>query len=84
MAQLDDVTNAVIAQLTADGVPADDPTKVLGADLHYTEPTMDNFLEAVKIRLQPAYTFTYLPAFIAEALTLTIAELIGRIDDQTN
>jgi len=84
MTKLIAITNAVNAQLTSDGRPTDDPTKVLGADLHYIEPTMDNYLQAVKGLLQTAgYTFNYPAAFVAEALTLNIAGLIGRINDQT-
>jgi hypothetical protein len=87
MSKLVSVAATVGSQLHHEGHwPPNDITKVMGADYHYSTPTMLNFLTAVQWHLangSPPYTFQFDLPFATNALGDTVAQLITDIDGQT-
>lgn len=84
MAQSEDVADAVLAQVAADGRNVDDLTQIMGKDLLYAEPTMDGFLVGLSTRLlQSNYVFNPPPPAVGAALQLTVEGMIGTVDRLT-
>jgi hypothetical protein len=87
MAKLEMIAATVGAQLHHEGRwPPNDLTKVMGADYHYTTPTMMNFLTAVQWHLQngkPTHAFQFNMTFAQNALGDTVQQLILDIDGKT-
>jgi hypothetical protein len=82
-----DVAECVGAQLRFEGHwPPNDLNKVMGADYHYTNDTLALFLVGVQQRLrnyQPPYRFTFDSKFAAACVSLSVGEMIGKIDGAT-
>lgn len=82
------VNVAVTNQLIHDGKwPPNDVTKIMGAiPYRYNNQTMRNFLKGVETTLAaalPPFTFTWDGAFVTKALGLTVAALMGEIEQAT-
>jgi hypothetical protein len=82
--QSTDVATVVLAVLHAENRRTDDLTKVMGTDLLYTTVTILIFLGKVQTGLQAlGHTFNPPPPTGADALTYSIAQLIGVVDGAT-
>jgi hypothetical protein len=81
------VAAAVANQLQHEGRwPPNDVTKVMGADYHYNQFTLLNFLNAVRWHLangSPSYTFTFTGDFVVKALTAPVGTLMVAINAST-
>jgi|SRR5438093_1202920 len=82
------VGSAVANQLHHEGRwPPNDMTKLMGADYHYNQFTLANFLKAVQWNLahgEPSYTFQFDESFIIKALQMNVATLMAAINSATN
>lgn len=82
----DAVRTIVLDELNAIGKATGNLDAVCGADLHFDAVQMTMFLNDVQVRLLknvPSYVFTWPDPAVADALTDSIATLIGAIIDNT-
>ncbi len=76
------VAEAVSDQLDTDGRPNNNFDAVMGADLLYSNITINSFMIGIHARLlrdTPAFAFNPDPTFGASCLTKTVAETTGAI-----
>ena len=80
------VRTIVLDELDSIGKDISNPDAVMGADLHCDAVQMTMVLNDVQVRLLknvPRYVFTWPDPSVPDALTYSIATLIGAIIDNT-